>query len=80
MDIFFPNETEAISISGAKDVEEALAILSKKVPMVVITTGPYGAIATDSKQIWRHPAFDVSSTLPHLSLSLSLELTIFSFS
>lgn len=63
MDLFFPNETEAMAISGKESVEEALEELTKDSDiLVVITTGPQGAIAKQRDQVWKHAAYDVMST------------------
>lgn len=62
--MFLPNETEAIAISGGKDVEEALQILVKLVPLVVITTGPDGAVASNGRETWRQPAYDIEGRFP----------------
>lgn len=56
-------------------MEEASSILSKKVPLVVVTIGPLGAIATDRKTIWRQPAFDVPGNLVSWPLPVTLCLT-----
>ncbi|WP_406299711.1 carbohydrate kinase family protein [Streptomyces sp. NBC_00150] len=45
VDVFAPNESEALRVSRADTVEEALALLSDLVPTVVIKRGPAGAIA-----------------------------------
>jgi sugar/nucleoside kinase (ribokinase family) len=45
VDYFFPNEIEALSITGKETVSEALEELSKQVPLVVITVGSEGVIA-----------------------------------
>ncbi|WP_329404256.1 carbohydrate kinase family protein [Streptomyces melanogenes] len=45
VDVFAPNESEALRVSGAGTVEEALVLLSDLVPTVVIKRGSAGAIA-----------------------------------
>jgi len=45
VDVFFPNESEAKRITGATTMEEALAKLSKIVPVVAIKLGAQGSIA-----------------------------------
>lgn len=45
VDVFLPNETEAMQISGEKDVEKALHKLSEEISTVVIKRGEHGAIA-----------------------------------
>jgi sugar/nucleoside kinase (ribokinase family) len=44
-DVFIPNESEALHLTGATDVEEALAILGRHTDLVVIKRGSRGAIA-----------------------------------
>jgi sugar/nucleoside kinase (ribokinase family) len=70
MDLFFPNETEAMAISGRGSVHEALEELTRdNDALVVITTGPQGAIAKRGRQVWTHAAFDVPSTPPRLHIA-----------
>lgn len=59
--LFFPNEVEALKLTGAQDVFQALDRLSALVPLVVITRGSQGAIAKDENGIWEHPAFQVEA-------------------
>jgi sugar/nucleoside kinase (ribokinase family) len=42
-DLFFCNESEACSITGAANAEEAFAKLNGRIPSVVVTNGPFGA-------------------------------------
>jgi len=44
VDVFLPNQREAEKISGASNLNHALAELSKKVPMVVVKLGAEGAL------------------------------------
>jgi len=68
VDLFFPNEIEAMSISGRSSVQDALEELTKgHDALVVITTGRHGAIAKRGKQVWSHPAFDLPGTAPTIS-------------
>lgn len=46
VDVFLPNETEAMRISGETDVEKSLQKLSEEITTVVIKRGEHGAIAT----------------------------------
>ena len=43
-DILIPNETEAMSISGKTDIEEAALALSERVKEVIVTVGAKGCI------------------------------------
>lgn len=45
VDIFLPNEIEALSITGKETVEDALAVLAERIPTVVVKLGAEGAIA-----------------------------------
>ncbi|MFJ9406647.1 carbohydrate kinase family protein [Streptomyces sp. NPDC101393] len=46
VDVFAPNESEALRVTGTGTVEEALVLLSGLVPTVVIKQGAAGAIAS----------------------------------
>jgi sugar/nucleoside kinase (ribokinase family) len=45
VDVFLPNEREARKAAGTEDLAEAVAKLSKLVPLLVVKTGPKGALA-----------------------------------
>lgn len=45
VDVFLPNQREALAISGASSVETALQILSRKCRVVVVKCGQAGALA-----------------------------------
>jgi sugar/nucleoside kinase (ribokinase family) len=47
VDVFLPNETEAIAVSGADSVEGALDALSKLIQTTVIKLGEEGAVVSD---------------------------------
>jgi len=47
-DVFSPNETEAEAVTKTRNVEDALQILSRLAPVVVIKRGPQGASAMAS--------------------------------
>lgn len=44
IDLLFANDHEAMQLAGARDLGEALAILADKVPTLIITRGPQGAL------------------------------------
>ena len=48
-DVFSPNETEAEAVTKTRNVEDALQILSRLAPVVVIKRGPQGASAMASE-------------------------------
>lgn len=56
-DIFLPNDQEALAITRAETVEEALTILATTIPVVAIKLGPAGAICQQGTQIVRDPGF-----------------------
>lgn len=59
-DIFLPNETELLAISGLRHIEPALAALNCQGPLVVTKLGSRGAVARHQGQvIWAEP-FPVS--------------------
>jgi sugar/nucleoside kinase (ribokinase family) len=45
LDVFLPNEVEALAITGAQTAEEALERLAPRVPLAVIKRGAWGASA-----------------------------------
>ena len=59
VDVFFPNEREALYLSGEDDVVSALRFLSKICQRVVVTLGPSGALTLDDGREIRAPGFDV---------------------
>ena len=59
LDVFLPNEAEAMLLSGTSTVEEALATLAERVPTAVIKLGPEGAIARRGDEVVRRDAFAV---------------------
>jgi sugar/nucleoside kinase (ribokinase family) len=64
VDIFFPNEREAMRFTGAKDVQTAAAELAKLVPLVVIKCGPEGALARRGTEQWVSPALRIEVVDP----------------
>lgn len=59
IDIFLPNATEALSLTGASNVEEALDILSGTCPTVVVKRGRDGASAVHRGMRYHVGALDV---------------------
>lgn len=57
VDVFLPNEAEAMEFTGRRNVESALAALSARIFTVVVKLGPEGAIARRRGQIVRSPGF-----------------------
>jgi sugar/nucleoside kinase (ribokinase family) len=48
IDCLFANEDELVSLTQAADVEAAIAAMSAKVPLLVVTFGPDGALAVEN--------------------------------
>jgi len=59
VDVFGPNESEALRLTGAASVEAALAQLSAIAPLVVIKRGARGALAQAGSQVIESPALAV---------------------
>jgi sugar/nucleoside kinase (ribokinase family) len=59
VDLFFPNETEAMSITGEATPDAALAALAYQGPLVAMKLGAAGAHVQQADQRWRAPAFPV---------------------
>jgi len=57
VDIFLPNEAEAMEFTGQPTVEAALSVLSEHVPTVAVKLGPDGAMAKQGTQEARRPGF-----------------------
>jgi sugar/nucleoside kinase (ribokinase family) len=53
VDIFAPNQAEALHLTGAATVEAALAQLAALAPLVIIKCGPDGAIAQSGGRVVR---------------------------
>jgi len=64
VDVFLPNEREAMKISHAEDLETALSRLAQKVETVVVKTGARGAVAVRDGQRFRAPAVPVKVVDP----------------
>ena len=59
IDIFFPNEDEAIRIAHAERLDDALEILRKKVNVLAVKRGEKGATVCVNEETFSFPAFDV---------------------
>lgn len=53
VDVFLPNETEALRVAGKAKVEDALNELARHVPIAVIKLGAEGAVAQAGHQVAR---------------------------
>jgi sugar/nucleoside kinase (ribokinase family) len=56
VDIVLANEAEALEMTGETDVEAALLALTKTCPIVALTRGAAGAVASDGKETVSVPA------------------------
>ncbi|HOG46752.1 MAG TPA: carbohydrate kinase family protein [Anaerolineae bacterium] len=59
VDVFLPNESEALGITGLSTVEAALAELAGRIPTVAIKLGAAGAVARRGDEAARLPAMRV---------------------
>lgn len=55
VDVFLPNEAEALAISGASSVDEAGRKFAAICPLVVIKRGAAGARAYQGERVWHAP-------------------------
>ena len=63
VDLLFANEDEARQLTGRTDLQAALNELSAKVPTLVITKGPQGAIGVEDGQTIAIPAAPVEQVV-----------------
>ncbi len=61
VDVFLPNEREALRITGAGTVEGALERLSRVIPVVAIKRGARGCVARDGERTLHHPGFAIQA-------------------
>ncbi len=59
VDVFLPNENEALALTGAATVEEALSRLGQTCPTVVVKMGAEGALAARGAETVRAPALKI---------------------
>jgi sugar/nucleoside kinase (ribokinase family) len=64
VDIFLPNEREAMKVAGTKDLETALHKLAKSVPLLVVKLGRQGALAQRGNERFVSPALQVDAVDP----------------
>lgn len=50
LDVFLPNENELCAITGENDLEQAIAAMSARIPILVVKRGAAGAIAVSGGQ------------------------------
>jgi sugar/nucleoside kinase (ribokinase family) len=61
VDIFLPNEREAMRITGQTNLENAVTRLAEMVPLVVVKAGTTGAIARRGHETLHSPALKVDA-------------------
>ena len=61
VDVFLPNQREALGIAGTRNLEQALARLADEVPLVVVKCGLRGAVAQRGKERFASPAISVEA-------------------
>jgi sugar/nucleoside kinase (ribokinase family) len=61
VDVFLPNERELRKVAGTDDLETAIARVAEIVPLVVVKTGPEGAIAQRGHERFVAPPVKVTS-------------------
>ena len=59
IDLIFANESEALQLAGAPDLDSAIERLSTQVKTLVVTRGPAGAVAYESGVLTEVPAISV---------------------
>jgi len=59
VDVFLPNEREACKLAGTGDIDTALEVLSRLLPIVVIKCGARGAFARRGKDQFHSPSLTV---------------------
>jgi len=70
VDVFFPNEAEAMAIAGCSDVRQAGTKLASYGPLVVVKCGPKGAIAFKGRQTLQEDPGGGSSVPPKVADSV----------
>jgi len=63
VDLLFANEDEALQLTGRTDLQSALDELKAKVPTLVITKGPQGAIGIEGDEFISIPAAPVDQVV-----------------
>jgi ribokinase len=53
VDVFLPNDREALSLTGEKDIWKAAKVLAGKGPLTVVKCGENGAIAVQGDRTWQ---------------------------
>src|SRR6185437_3084643 len=64
VDVFLPNEREALRLTGAADLNSALEQLAKRMPVLAVKLGAQGALARRGQEEFRCPAAKVTPVDP----------------
>lgn len=64
VDVFLPNARELKKIAGTDDLEEAIALVSEIVPLLVVKMGEQGAVAQKGRERILSPALEVEFVDP----------------
>jgi sugar/nucleoside kinase (ribokinase family) len=64
VDVFLPNEREALRLTGAAKLEAAVTDLANRVPVLAVKLGAQGALARRGKDEFRCPAAKVTPVDP----------------
>ena len=59
VDVFLPNEQEALAITGRPNISEALTALAQNIPTVVVKLGAVGAICQQRQKRIQNAGFRV---------------------
>lgn len=59
-DIFMPNAAELLAITRSADIDTALEVISKQIPLVVVKLGPAGAVARRGTETVRAKSLSVA--------------------
>lgn len=60
VDIFFPNENEALALTGENSAEKAIEKLKKIIPVLAVKKGKDGAVVYAEGKIYYSPSIDVA--------------------
>ncbi len=59
VDVFMPNEREAVRAAGEQNLDDAIRFLRQRVPLLIVKRGEQGASAYDKDRCWHVPAFRI---------------------
>ena len=59
IDIFFPNENEAMALTKENNIEKAMEKLKKVIPVLAVKKGKNGAVVYSEGKVYHSPSIDV---------------------